>query len=165
MKFILEILSSEKIFFFVQVLTFRRSGCINNFSAAREMSNHEKPVCARAGLVHMGSLCCSQESFSESQPCRITHCCLSSSSSQCRQNSLSESSFPYSCFQNFRPRHKWTFRIDLISCCQDKMLFPEKSIFVLYNLWGQNKIDSGQRLFVFRPEYNCLWFQQLIALS
>lgn len=94
MKFILEILSSEKIFF-VQVLTFRsdqRSGCINHFSAAREMSNHKKPVCARPGLVHMESLHCTQESFSESHPSRsLSLCvlmCLSFSSSQDRQNSL-----------------------------------------------------------------------------
>jgi len=39
----------------MQLLSFRSgqgSGCLNRFDAAREMTNHKKPVCARHRLVH-----------------------------------------------------------------------------------------------------------------
>lgn len=54
-KFLLEVLSSEKLFF-GHILNFRsdqRSGCINLVGAVREMTNHEKPLRARHGLVHI----------------------------------------------------------------------------------------------------------------
>lgn len=152
----------------MQVLTSRshqRTGCINHFSAAREMSNHKKPVCAGPGLVHMGrSLCCIRSPSQKATPTGVCHWCVLVSAVHSTGRTLfkpQQSSFPYSCFLKLQAKHKRTFKTDLVCCCHDKMLFPEKSVFVLYNLWEQNKICSEQRLFIFRPEYNYQWFQQL----